>query len=118
LKEEFMAATKAKAKAKKVQTPKATKKAPAAKKAAVVRKPTASATLHREAVAKTWANKEIAARRSVKNKVKVGGVEYRSVLAAFKELDLPVAKHQAFRLELKEKGKARFEGHHFSLSTQ
>ena len=107
--------------AKVAKTKKAAQKTVAAKKASTkkvaTRKPSDSATLHREAVVKSWANKDIAARRSVKHKVRVGGVEYRSVLAAFTELGLPVAKHQAFRLKLKEQGKARFDGHQFSLAT-
>jgi len=61
------------------------------------------------AIAQSWTNKAVAEARAVKNKVKVGGTEYRSVLAAFTALKLPVEKHIAFRMELKAAGRKVFE---------
>lgn len=43
-----------------------------------------------------------------KQHVTVDGTEYRSVAAAFKALQLPLAKHIPFRIELKKKGAADF----------
>lgn len=67
------------------------------------------------AVSATWRDKEIAAARSTKSKVKVGGEIYRSVAAAFTDLKLNFNKHAAFRKLLKEQGRATFEGNVFTL---
>lgn len=40
--------------------------------------------------------------------VRAKGKRFKSVLAAFKELDLPVNRHQKFRQELRKAGKAVF----------
>ena len=52
--------------------------------------------------------------------VVVGDEHYRSVLAAFTALDLPVNKHGKFRLALKASGKATIENegkeYHFSIA--
>lgn len=63
------------------------------------------------AIANTWTDPAIKAARSVRNRVTVDGVEYRSVLAAFKALDLQVSRHVPFRQKLKasETGKANFQ---------
>ena len=61
------------------------------------------------AISNSWTNPDTAAARSLKSKVKVAGVEYRSVLAAFQELGLPVNKHIAFRKQLKAEGKLTFQ---------
>lgn len=47
--------------------------------------------------------------RHVRNHVKVDGVEYKSVRAAFTELRLPIAKHIRFRGALKQAGSMAFE---------
>lgn len=60
------------------------------------------------AIKKTWGNKEVRAARSMKQRVKVGNVEYRSVREAFKALGLPDSKHVKFRMELKAAGKGKF----------
>ena len=63
------------------------------------------------AVAATWTNPAVKASRSVRNHVQVNGVEYRSVAAAFKELDLPMSRHVPLRQKLKaaDTGKATFQ---------
>jgi len=66
-------------------------------------------------VAGSWQDKAVAAARSKKDRVKVGGAEYRSVGAAFVALNLPMNKHIAFRSELKSKSRATFEGHIFTI---
>jgi len=48
-------------------------------------------------------------------RVKVNGVEYRSVLAAFVALGLPLGKHQRFRIKLKKERKAEINGHVFEV---
>jgi len=62
-----------------------------------------------QAIADSWKNPEIAAKRSTRNSVKADGIEYRSVREAFRTLRLPIAKHIPFRMELKAAGKAVFE---------
>lgn len=61
------------------------------------------------AIAKSWTNKGVAAARSKKDHVKVGGTEYRSTAAAFEDLGLPMGRHIPFRMELKEKGRAVYK---------
>lgn len=72
-----------------------------------------------KAVAKSWKDSDIAARRANKEHVVVAGQgEFRSVKQAFENLGLPVGQHAKFRLELKEKRRATFrddEGHKFSF---
>lgn len=57
-----------------------------------------------EAIAKTWLDEEVRAKRSTRHIVKVDGVEYRSVRAAFVALNLPLKEHIKFRMELKVEG--------------
>lgn len=81
-------------------------------------KKTASAeTMRAAAIAASWRDKGIAEARSAKHKVKVGGQEYNSVGAAFRELGLDMNKHIKFRKELKASasGQASFEGKRFFL---
>lgn len=66
-------------------------------------------------IAASWQDKAVALARSTKNKVKVGGEEYRSVAAAFEALKLPMSKHIPFRAKLKAHGRAAFEGHTFTI---
>jgi hypothetical protein len=68
-----------------------------------------------EGVKTSWLDPEVAAARAQRNNVKVDGVVYQSVRAAFKALGLNDAKHIAFRLELKAQGEGVFEGHDFEL---
>lgn len=58
------------------------------------------------AIAKSWKNKTTAAARNTKDRVKTGGVEYRSVQAAFAALGVAESAVIPFRKELKEKGRA------------
>lgn len=62
-----------------------------------------------EAIAASWGDKKVAAARSLKHKVKVGGTEYNSVADAFRQLKLPMGHHIRFRMELKAAGKKVYE---------
>jgi hypothetical protein len=69
---------------------------------------------HQLAALETWARPEVRAARSARDKVSVrvgtgSKVVYRSTGTAFRELDLPTAKLQSFRKELKAEGKAKFK---------
>lgn len=68
-----------------------------------------------ENIKASWKNKKVAEARSQRNGVEVAGKQYKSVLAAFKELGLPVNKHIKFRLELKANGTAEIAGYTFKL---
>jgi len=69
-----------------------------------------------EGVKKSWANPEVAAARAKRDAVSVEGKgEFKSVAAAFKALNLPMAKHIKFRMELKAKGAAKFMDYNFSI---
>jgi hypothetical protein len=57
---------------------------------------------HGAAIAKTWQDEAVKAKRITRNGVKVDGKIYRSVRQAFVELDLPLKMHIKFRMELKE----------------
>lgn len=108
------AAPKAKAPAKKAAAKAPAKKAAAAKAEKPAKKPKAEKAEkppvdRSAAVSNSWKNGDVAAARNVKNKVKCGGVEYRSVADAFRELKLPMNRHIAFRGELKAAGKATFK---------
>lgn len=69
------------------------------------------------AIAASWTDPEVAAKRAQRSHVKVAGTEYKSVREAFKALGLPDSKHIKFRMELKasESGRKNFEGHTFVL---
>lgn len=66
----------------------------------------------------SWKRKDVAAARSLKSRVLVAkddgeDCEFKSVRAAFDELNLPLGKHIAFRGELKKHGKLEFKnGNH------
>lgn len=62
-----------------------------------------------EAIAKTWEDPAVKAKRSKRDNVKCNGAVFRSVLDAFRKLRLPVHKHIKFRMVLKELGTATFE---------
>lgn len=59
---------------------------------------------HRAAVAKTWLDPEVRAKRMERHGVEVDGVYYDSVRKAFAALDLPDSKHIPFRAKLKAAG--------------
>lgn len=76
---------------------------------------TREAPTHASAAADTWKDEDVRAARAMRHKVEVGGVEYRSVSAAFKALRLPLAKHSPFRGALVKAGTLDFEGHTFKV---
>lgn len=92
--------------------------APVAKKEKKPASPRVNIDGRSAAIKLSWINKDTAEKRASHHKVSVGGVVYRSVKEAFEKLGLPLEKHIKFRMELKEKGKAVFEGHHFKLVEQ
>lgn len=53
------------------------------------------------AIAASWADPVIAAKRAERTHVKASGTLYRSVREAFEQLGLPLSKHIKFRMELK-----------------
>lgn len=59
---------------------------------------------HSRAIADSWANPETARKRAERNGVIAGGVEYKSVPAAFRANNLPMKKVIPFRMALKEAG--------------
>lgn len=68
------------------------------------------------AIKASWSDKDVRAARSLKERIKCDGKDYRSVADAFRQLRLPMAKHVKFRMELKESRKANFDGHKFLIS--
>lgn len=68
-----------------------------------------------ESIAESWKDPNVAAKRAQRTAVRVDGVEYRSVRAAFIALGLPLSKHIRFRMALKAAGKAEFEGRVFEV---
>lgn len=74
-----------------------------------------NATKQSSSIKDSWNDKKVAAARAKKDKVRVGGQTYRSVLAAFEALRLPVSKHIKFRAELKASGRKDFSGHTFTI---
>lgn len=68
------------------------------------------------AVAASWSDDTVRQARSQRNGVLVDNeYEYRSVRAAFKDLNLPLGSHIKFRMTLKQLGEAEFGGHKFKL---
>lgn len=53
------------------------------------------------AIAASWKDPKIAAKRAERTHVKASGQIYRSVREAFEALELPLSKHIKFRMELK-----------------
>lgn len=76
---------------------------------------TAETPTHASAAADTWNDEGVRAARSMRHRVEVAGVEYRSVSAAFKALRLPLAKHSPFRGALVKAGTLDFQGHTFKV---
>lgn len=56
-------------------------------------------------IAASWRDPEVAAARITRNGVRVDGVQYDSVRAAFVELGLPLGTHIKFRMALKAANK-------------
>ena len=52
-------------------------------------------------VKKSWADPDVRERRSQRHAVKVDGVEFTSLQAAYREFGLDQKDHRAFRIELK-----------------
>lgn len=63
-----------------------------------------------EAISESWKDPEVKAKRSARHFVRVDGVEYRSVRAAFVALSLPLNQHIKFRMALKAAGKLESYG--------
>lgn len=66
-------------------------------------------------IAESWKNPEVAAKRAKKQSVIVDGTEYRSVRAAFIELELPLKEHISFRMILKANKTASDYGHDWKI---
>lgn len=80
---------------------------PAAKASA--KKPASKPAADRSAaIASTWKDPVVAAKRAERTHVKVGSTLYRSVKAAFEDLKLPLSKHIKFRIELKQHAQLTF----------
>lgn len=97
---------------------------PSAKKAAALAdKPAAPAPANPDrgaAIAASWKDKAVAARRAQRNGVRVkapngGEGNYKSVREAFVILALPLGQHIKFRGNLKAAGAAEFQGYKFKL---
>lgn len=67
------------------------------------------------AIARSWQDSDTRNRRSTKNKVRVDGVTYKSVRAAYVALGLPIKEHIKFRALLKQHGEATNHGMHWTV---
>lgn len=95
---------------KKEAKPKAAAKPKAEKKAAKPKaEPGKISVARSKGISDSWNDPAIAAKRAQRNGAQVAGEKYRSVKAAFLALKLPLEKHIAFRMSLKESGKETFE---------
>lgn len=65
------------------------------------------------AIAQSWTDPEVKAKRSERHAVRVGKQEFRSVRQAFVELKLPLNEHIKFRMQLKAAGKLNAYGHNW-----
>lgn len=74
----------------------------------IYKAPAVNAGRRSNAIALTWKDAQVAAKRAKRDSVTANGAPYKSVRAAFKALRLPIEKHIKFRMELKEKGEAIF----------
>lgn len=79
--------------------------------------PAASAS-RSASIAASWADPEVRTERSVRTRVLVDGVEYRSVAQAFAKLGLSMGAHIRFRMDLKAAGKLTYLGHQFVAITK
>lgn len=62
-----------------------------------------------KAIAKSWEDPSVRAKRSERTSVKLGGHFYRSVKEAFESNNLPLSKHIRFRMELKQHTQLTFK---------
>lgn len=83
------------------------------KKAAAPKKKTATSIS--AGVKDSWKDKKVASARAKKDKVKVGGEVFGSLMKAFKKLRLSLIGFTAFRKELKKAGRAVKDGHTFTI---
>lgn len=88
-------------------SPSTAQKAPAKPKAPKTDKPVDAD--RSAAIAKSWEDPAVAAKRAERNSVKAGNKVYRSVKQAFEDLGLPLQKHIKFRMELKSVGTMTFK---------
>jgi len=89
--------------------------APKAKRTA---KPAATPADRSASIAASWTRKEVAAARSARHAVKVGGDVFKSLPAAFRALNLPMGQMIKTRLELVRSGKVVHANHKFVLVAQ
>lgn len=84
---------------------------------AVNKAQTSSSVKRSEGVTSSWKKPEVAAHRSERHHVEVGGIVFKSVAEAFGNLGLPMSKHIKFRGELKRAGSLTFEhdGKHYTF---
>ena len=69
-----------------------------------------------EGTKRSWQDEQINFLRRQRNGVAVEGKgEFRSVKAAFEELELDLKKHIKFRIALKREGELEFEGYKFKI---
>jgi len=84
-----------------VATPKAAAKKP---------QPRVNIDSRSTAIANSWQDKKIAAKRAERSNVSVAGHgQFRSVKEAFEKIGLPLSKHIKFRMHLKAEQTATFE---------
>ena len=93
---------------------------PSAKKAAALADKAPTNPDRGAAIAESWKDKAVAARRAQRNGVRVkapngGEGNYKSVREAFVILALPLGQHIKFRGNLKAAGAAEFQGYKFKL---
>lgn len=87
--------------------------APDAAPAGKAAKPPVTADERSAAIASTWSDPEVRARRAARHPVSVGGVVHKSVMKAFTALGLDPKGHLKVRADIVSKGQAEFEGHKF-----
>ena len=68
-------------------------------------------------IRRSWEDLAVFEKRRVRDNVEVvGHGQFRSVRAAFEELEIPLNGHIKFRMELKEKREAEFSGFKFKIT--
>lgn len=88
---------------------KAPTKVPTPAKTPKVKKPTQPAANRSDAIAASWKDPKVAAKRAERTHVKASNTVYRSVREAFVALGLPLEKHIKFRMELKQVAEMTFK---------
>lgn len=69
-----------------------------------------------EAIAETWCDFEVRAKRAERHPVFADGVWYANVAKAFRALRLPMSAHIGFRQVLVRESLASYEAHLFALA--